>query len=747
MEKLKVLYLEDQETDVESVTKQFEEEKIECKLYHVTNNRDFLNTLEYADIDIILADYLLTSANDSEILEFVRREFAEIPFIILSGTSGEDIAIDLLKKGATDFILKERIGRLIPAIRRALLESRERAKRLKEENLRKKYDFIINTAKSMFSLIDSNYIYEAVNDAFCRAHNLVRDQIIGKTLAEVWGQDVFQTYIKKNFDRSFSNNVVRYQAWFEVPSFGLRCFEVTFYPYSEKGSEITHTVVDTMDITDRQKAEEAIIDSEARYRMLFDQSFAGIFLVRNDRIQACNSKAAGYFGRERHKMLNKEPFSFSSEFQPDGSSSAVKAAELMKNADQGKTITFNWTYKKLNGQEFLANVSISRLKLKGEPYFQFFLEDITEKVKSAEMRIQLETAIEQAAELVLIIDVKGIIRYVNNAFVEATGFRKEELLGNSYELIVAGKIDLEYFMEIRQMLVEKRYWSSNVKFRTKNNQFLEVFSTVSPIRTNGGEISNYVVVSRDITEELKTQAYLRQVQRMETIGTLAGGIAHDFNNILTTIIGRTDMALKDLPGESPAREDLLQILKATDRAKSLVNQILTFSRQVEQKETTVQPAVIINEILRLLSASLPGNIKVIQNTDKDCPPVSADPSQLHQVIMNILTNAVYAMKDNGGTLTIIVDSFTADAKFISLYPDLAAGKYVRMIFTDTGKGMDDMVKERIFEPFYTTKPVGEGTGLGLSVVHGIIKNLKGEVLVDSAPGKGSAFTVLLPAGI
>ena len=188
MNKLKVLYLDDSELDAEAVSRKLEEEKIDYKLYHVTNNRDLLNTLQFTDIDIILADYSLTAANSSEILEIVRREFAEIPFIILSGITGEDIVIDLLKKGATDFILKDKLGRLIPAIRRALLESREKAKRMKEEDLRKKYDFIINASKSMFSLVDSNYVYEAVNDAFCRAHNLVRDQVIGKSLAEEIGR-------------------------------------------------------------------------------------------------------------------------------------------------------------------------------------------------------------------------------------------------------------------------------------------------------------------------------------------------------------------------------------------------------------------------------------------------------------------------------------------------------------------------------------------------------------------------------
>jgi PAS domain S-box-containing protein len=433
------------------------------------------------------------------------------------------------------------------------------------------------------------------------------------------------------------------------------------------------------------------------------------------------------------------------ESQPDNSPSVAKAAELMKTAAKGKPVTVDWTFKKLNGQNFFSRLNISRFKLKGEIYYQFSIVDLTKELKSTGTHFGLDMAVEQAAEPIFITDVDGIIGYVNNALLETSGFNREELLGQKFDMILADIPDSEDLWRIRHALMEKQYWSGNINLKGKKNHKVEVISTVTPVRSITGEVNSYLVISRNIAEESRIQTYLRQAQKMETIGTLAGGIAHDFNNILTTIIGHSDMAMKDLPEESSAKDDLIQILKATDRAKGLVNQILTFSRQVDQKDTRVEPATLINEILKLMSASLPQNIRIVQDMNKKCPLVSTDPSQLHQVIMNILTNGIYAMKDQGGTLTITVDSFTADKKFTSEHPSLSKGEYVRMIFTDTGKGMDSAVKERIFEPFFTTKPVGEGTGLGLSVVHGIIKNLKGEILVDSIPGKGSVFTVLLPA--
>jgi len=744
MAKLKVLYLEDSEIDVELINQLFEEERIDYKLYHVNNRRDFLNTLDFADIDVILSDYSLPTFNGSEALALVKAEFADIPFIIVSGVMGEEIAVDLLKAGATDYILKQRIGRLIPSIRRALLETEEKARRLKEENLRKKYDFIINTSKSMFSLVDKDYVYEAVNDAFCRAHNLIRDQVIGKSLAELWGKDVFEKYIKQNFDQSFSDNVVRYQAWFEVPNLGLRCFEVTFYPYKDRGDDISHTVVDTMDITDRQKAEEALIDNEAKYRMLFDNAVEGIFLVKDNAIQASNNRATEYFGYSRKKILGKEPFFFSADKQADGSDSKKKALQIIKKAEEDTEISFEWTFKKLNGQEFLSQVSITSFRLKGETFYQLFIQDITEKVRTAQIQKQLVTAFEQSAELIVIADVDGKLEYANNAFMESTGYEDKDIIGQNYAAVVFADFDQNDLLEIRETVWKERFWSGQVNIKGKNNKAVKVYASVTANRNATGDITHYVVVSRDITEESKIQTYLQQAQKMETIGTLAGGIAHDFNNILTTIIGHSDIALKDLPEDSPVSDDVQQILKAADRAKGLVKQILTFSRQVDNEEAEVELPGLVTEIIKLISATLPENIIIKQHVKAECPTVSADPAHLHQVIMNICTNGVYAMRDKGGTLTISIDFLKLENDMKKRPPDLKKGEYILLKIEDTGKGMEVAVSERIFEPFFTTKPVGEGTGLGLSVVHGIIKNLQGEIQVDSKPGKGSCFSVFIP---
>jgi PAS domain S-box-containing protein len=744
MKTLRILYLEDTDYDVDLVREYLDEDEIVYDLIHVKTKEDFITALKGEELDIILADFSLPSFDGLEALDITQQLISDIPFIIISGVMGEELAIEALKSGATDYVLKQRLSRLVPSISRALLEANERTTRLRAENERQKYDFIVNASKSMFTLVDRNYTYEAVNDAFCKAHNLIRDQVLGKTLTEVWGEESFNTYIRKNFDDSFKNNVVRYQAWFEVPSRGLRCFEVTFYPYKESGNDVTHTVVDTMDVTDKQKAEEAMRESETKYRLLFDHAAEAILLEKDGLITTCNSRAVQYFGFSKQQLLSKGLLDLLVKIQPDGSDAARYASDLESVTSKGELFEINWEFTKKDKSTFIADVIAASFQLKGETFYQFFIHDITEKAKAEESLKRLVEAMEQSAELVAVTDIKGHFIYVNKAYVDKLEYSKKEIIGKHITLILAPAFSKETLYQMNAVLADHKVWSGDLDIISKNKQQLLVSARVSPIRSKEGEITSYVYVLRDITEESKIRAYLRQAQKMETIGTLAGGIAHDFNNIIATITGHTDIALQDVKKDDPVFEDLEQIAKATQRAKGLVNQILTFSRQVEIKPVEVSIDMLITEAIKLLAASVPKNIRIKQDMTADCGGVMADPSQLHQVIMNICTNAIYAMKDIGGIMHIRSKCLVPTQRLKSRFPDLEDRQYISLTFKDTGTGMDEGTAERIFEPFFTTKPVGEGTGLGLSVVHGIVKNLGGEIYAESSPGKGSTFAILLP---
>ncbi len=247
-----------------------------------------------------------------------------------------------------------------------------------------------------------------------------------------------------------------------------------------------------------------------------------------------------------------------------------------------------------------------------------------------------------------------------------------------------------------------------------------------------------------LEEARRLELHLRKSQRLETIGTLAGGIAHDFNNILTPILGYAEMGLSSMDDDDPMHEYFAEIMLAAERAQKLVAQILTFSRAEEGKVESVHMQTIIEEAIQLLRPSLPATISIEESVDHSCRKILADPNQMHQVVINLCTNAFHAMEQSGGTLRIGLREISASASLPSAMPKLPAGEYIELTISDTGTGMDDLTIERIFEPFFTTKSIEKGAGLGLSVVHGIITAANGQLSVESNQGKGSTFHIYLP---
>jgi signal transduction histidine kinase/CheY-like chemotaxis protein len=327
----------------------------------------------------------------------------------------------------------------------------------------------------------------------------------------------------------------------------------------------------------------------------------------------------------------------------------------------------------------------------------------------------------------------------------------EILINNNFFFVSANVIGMfiNYFMEhsarrdfYMRFLLEKE----QDKVKTANNALEKRVQERTRQLTLANKDLKKEIEMRKHHEKEKTKLedQLMQLQKMETIGTLAGGIAHDFNNILTPILGYTEMALEELSEESTLRYDIEQINSAATRGKDLVQQILTFSRQVDFDKKPIKLDEVVDEVLKLIRASFPSSIEIQQDLESDCGTVLADTTQMHQIIMNLCTNAYHAMLPTGGVLSIRLEKVEIGNKASRINSKLNKGTYVTLSVSDTGHGMDKRTQERIFEPFFTKKEVGSGSGLGLSVVHGIVTNYQGIIEVNSSPGKGATFKIYLP---
>ena len=378
------------------------------------------------------------------------------------------------------------------------------------------------------------------------------------------------------------------------------------------------------------------------------------------------------------------------------------------------------------------------------------VQDVTRRKRIELERGRLAVAIEQAAEDIMLTGPAGVIEYVNPAFEKITGYPRQEAIGKKPSILKSGKHTEAFYKGLWDSLTAGHVWRGRITNRRRDGELVEEEATISPIFGPEGEITGYVSVKRDVTQERHLEGQLRQSQKMEAIGTLAGGIAHDFNNILSGIMGYTEMALLDLPKDSELRGLLTQVMGAGERAASLVRQILTFSRQGEQEKRPMQFQSVLKEALKLLRGSLPSSIRIIENIEPDCPPVVADPTQLHQVVMNLCTNAYHAMQDHSPTdgremvLEIGMSTVKIEEEHLTQIAQLTPGEYVRLTVADNGHGMDAATRDRIFDPYFTTKEKGHGTGLGLATVLSIVQEHGGGVTVYSEVGQGTVFHVYLP---
>jgi PAS domain S-box-containing protein len=357
---------------------------------------------------------------------------------------------------------------------------------------------------------------------------------------------------------------------------------------------------------------------------------------------------------------------------------------------------------------------------------------------------RLAMAVEQSADAIVLTDRAGTILYVNPAFERITGYLEEEAVGKTSRILHSGKHDESFYRQMWEALIRGEVWEGHFINRRKDGTLYEEDATISPVRDPVGNIVSFVAVKRDVTRLLSLEKQVRMAQKMEAVGTLAGGIAHDFNNALTVIIGFGEMLKRRIASDPKSVSDLDQILGSAERASVLTRQLLTFARRQIVDLVNLDLNQVVTDLEKLLRKVTREDIEIKIIPAESPMTIRADPGQIDQVLMNLCLNARDAMPAEG-RLVIETGTTSLDEGYLKQYPYMKTGWYVVLSVSDTGIGMDEKTRERVFEPFFTTKGPDKGTGLGLAVVYGIVKQHNGFIHVYSEPGKGSTFRVYFPA--
>lgn len=500
----------------------------------------------------------------------------------------------------------------------------------------------------------------------------------------------------------------------------------------------------------RKQAEKELRDNEEKYREIFNAPAEAIFVhdAETGRILEVNQTMLNMYGYTREEALECSVGDLSLNQPPFSNEDAkVKLQQAMREGPQ----LFTWRSRKKSGVLFWSDVALKYVDIGGNKRIIAVVRDITSRKEAEDALLKekefSENLINSQIDTVFVFDAASgnPIRW-NRQVCDVTGYSDAEIRAMKL-LDFHPPEEHDRIAEVTEELL--RTGKRRVEFlvRTKSGRCLPYEFNASLIRDEVGTPQYVCSVGRDMGDRLKAEEEkrkleerLRHAHKLEAIGTLAGGIAHDFNNLLTAIIGYAELAkLRTGTPAGSIDENIQAILQAGHRAKELVRQILTFSRQSEQKKMPTPVVQIVREVLKLIRATIPSTIEIVVEIPEQGGTVFADPSQINQVILNLCTNAVHAMEDKGGRLTLALENVMVENG-----GRLSAGPYVKLTVSDSGQGIGPKALERIFDPYFTTKETGKGTGLGLSVVHGIVRGLHGDIEVKSTLGRGTTFTVLLP---
>jgi PAS domain S-box-containing protein len=532
--------------------------------------------------------------------------------------------------------------------------------------------------------------------------------------------------------------------------------------YDSRGN-VVGAVESIRDVTLQKQAEDALMESQQQLADIIDFLPDATFVIdREGKIIAWNRAMEEMTGISATAVLGKGDYEYSLPFYGERRPILIDLVFKPCGQTETKYSTLERKDTALEGETYLKDLRGGEAYLFGTASALYdsrgniigaieSIRNITERKLMekaiAEAEAKYRDIFENSVTGIYQITMDGRFLSVNTSTAHILGYDTPEELLSEVNDFRQFYVHPERRSELLRLIEERgSVRDFEVEFFRKDKSLVWVSLNVRAVRNSTGKIAYMEGGVSDITDGKLLRARLDQAQKMEAIGTLAGGIAHDFNNILTPIIGYTELSLNMVPENDRLSHNMRQILLSANRARDLVKQILTFSRKTEQEQKPVQVSLIVKEVLKLLRPSLPSTIDIRQAIHGDAvdSTTMADPTQIHQVLMNLCTNAAHAMRSKGGTLSITLENVEVGPHAEGGPPDMEPGAYLSLSVVDTGDGMDEAVRRRIFDPYFTTKGPNEGTGLGLAVVYGIVKSLSGTITVSSKPGKGSAFFMYFP---
>ena len=512
--------------------------------------------------------------------------------------------------------------------------------------------------------------------------------------------------------------------------------------HSEDG-KLASVLISFVDITERKKVEETLQASELRFATIFKHSPVSIAMVRqaDGRFVDVNNAWLEVTGFSKKEAIGHTPFELTLWVDPGQRDHLIEMVRKQGSARSEMKLRHR------SGKIHELLITAEAVELMGQEYLLVMGQDITESNKArralSESKQKFESMVNEINIGVVLISPKMEVVELNRKMRQWFPSTDVGKLSMCYQAFNDPPGDQACGnCPTQQTLGDGRVHEGTRTVQIGGNaHHLRIIS--SPILNDSGEVTGAIEMVEDITDRLKMENQLRQSQKLESIGTLAGGIAHDFNNILSSILGFTELALDDAPQKSLLEENLQEVYAAGIRAKGLVQQILMFARQSDDALKPVQVDLIAKEVMKLIHSTTPTTIGIEQNI-KSKSLITGNPTQVHQLLLNLCSNAVHAMEKSGGTLSITLEDAQIGRNDTLRQWDLDPGDYLKIAVADNGSGIDPAIIDSIFEPYFTTKAIGEGTGMGLAIIHGIVESYGGKITVDSTLGVGTVFTVYLP---